>query len=319
MQINPNIFRGYDLRGIVGKDLNPEIVEILGKAYGTFLAKRGIKKAVVGHDCRLTSESYSEAIIKGLLSAGVDVVDIGLALAGNIYWAQYYFEAPGCVLVTASHNPAEYNGFKFGTGFSETMLSEEIQELRQIAEKGDFVSGNGKIEKRDIKEKYFEDLLKRFSLPLKFKVVVDPSCSTPGVFAPELLEKAGCQVVRANCEIDGHFPLGTPDPTEKTVAQRLGKKVLEEKAALGFSYDADGDRLGVVDERGDILWSDILVALFAADALERNPGGKIVFNTLCSKIVQDTIKVNGGQPIMWRTGHSFIIAKAKKGKAVFAG
>lgn len=319
MKINPYIFRGYDLRGLVDKDLNPEIVEYLGKAYGTFLIKRGIKKTVVGHDCRLTSESYSEAIIKGMLDSGIDVIDIGLALAGNIYWAQYYFKASGCVSVSASHNPAEYNGFKFGTGFSNTMNSEEIQELRQIAEKGEFINGNGKLEKKDIKEEYFNDLIKRFSIPFNFKVVVDPSNSTPGVFVPELIERAGCQVVRSHCELDGKFPIGTPDPTDKKVAERLSEKVLEEKSDIGFSYDCDGDRIGVVDDKGNILWNDILVALFAVDALERNPGAKIVFNTLCSKAVQDVIRMKGGEAIMWRTGHSFIKAKAQKEKAVFAG
>ena len=319
MKINPYIFRGYDLRGIVDKDLNPEIVEHLGKAYGTFLIKRGIKKAAVGYDCRLSSESYSEAIIRGLLATGVDVIDIGLALAGNVYWAQYYFKAPGCVLTSGSHNPANYNGFKFGTGFSATMVADEIQELRQIAEKGEFNQGEGELEKKDIKEEYFNDLIKRFSVPFNFKVVVDPSHSTPGAFVPELLKKAGCQVICNNCELDGTFPIGTPDPTEKKIAERLVKKILEEKADLGFSYDSDGDRLGAVDDKGNILWNDILVALFAADALERNPGTKIVFNTLCSKVVQDAIRLKRGQAVMWRTGHSFIKAKAQQEKAVFAG
>ncbi len=141
MKLNPYIFRGYDLRGLVDKDLNPEIVEHTGKAYGTFLIKRGVNKTVAGHDCRLTSPSYSSAIIKGIISTGVDVIDIGLALAGNIYWAQYYFQAKGCVSVSASHNPAEYNGFKFGIGYSKTMISKEIQELRQIADKGNFIQG----------------------------------------------------------------------------------------------------------------------------------------------------------------------------------
>jgi len=319
MNINPYIFRGYDLRGIVNKDLNPEIVEYIGMAYGTFLIKRGIKKAVVGHDCRLTSEAYSNAIIKGILSCGVDVFDIGLALAGEIYFAQYYFKAEGCVSVSASHNPAEYNGFKFGTGLSSTMAGDEIQELRQIAGKGEFVQGGGKLEKKDIKEAYFSYLVEKSSAPFNFKIVIDPSNSTPGFFAPELLKKAGCEVICKNCELDGNFPIGTPDPTEKKVAERLAKEVLAEKADLGFSYDSDGDRIGVVDDRGNILWNDILVALFAADALERNPGGKIVFNTLCSKVVQDIIKMEGGQAIMWRTGHSFIKAKAQEEKAVFAG
>ncbi len=319
MQINPHIFRGYDLRGLVDKDLNPEIVEHLGKAYGTFLNRREIKKAVVGHDCRLSSESFSEALIKGILATGVDVIDIGLALAGSVYWAQYYFESPGCVSISGSHNPAEYNGFKFGTGFSATMVGEQIQELRQISEKGEFVVGEGKLEKNDIKEEYLDDLVKRFPPFTQFKIVIDPSHSTPGAFVPELLKKAGCEVICNNCDLNGNFPLGTPDPTEKIVADRLSEKILETKADLGFSYDSDGDRIGVVDNNGTILWNDVLVALFAADAIERSPNGKIVFNTLCSKVVGDTILEKGGQAVMWRTGHSFIKAKAQQEKAVFAG
>jgi len=317
--INPYIFRGYDIRGEVDKDLNPEIVEHLGRSYGTFLRKRKIKKAVVGHDCRLTSPAYSEAIIKGLLCSGIDVVDIGLALAGNVYWAQYKFKAPGCVSVSASHNPVNYNGFKFGTGFSTTMVAEEIQELRKISEKCEFVRGKGKLERKDIKEDYFKDLLKRFSSFQKFKIVVEPSYSTAGAFVPELLKRAGFEVICMHCDIDGSFPIGTPDPTEKKVAQRVSKKVIEEKADIGFTYDSDADRIGVVDEKGEIMWNDILVAIFAKAALEENPGGKVVFNTLCSKVVQDVILAQGGKPIMWRTGHSFIKAKAQKEKAVFAG
>lgn len=322
MKINPEIFRGYDLRGVVDRDLNPQIVEHLGKAYGTYMIKYCMgRRAVVSRDCRLTSPEYSQAIIKGLASSGIDVIDIGLALVGNFYWAQYYLKARGGVMVTASHNPPEYNGFKFATGFSSTMVSEEIQMLRKIAERGKFIPGKrqGKIKKQDITQAYFNDLTKRFNISKKFKVVIDPSFSTPGAFIPKLLRNVGCEVVEANCELNGHFPLGTPDPTEKGVAERLAKKVREEKADLGFSYDVDGDRMGIVDEKGNILWNDILVALFAADVLGQNPGAKIVFNTLCSKVVEDTIKAKGGKAVMWRTGHSFIKAKAKEVKAKFAG
>ena len=321
MQINPHIFRGYDLRGVVGKDLNPEIVEHLGKAYGTFLGRLGIKKAVVGHDCRLTSEEYKNAIIKGIISTGVDVIDIGLTLVGIFYWSQYYLNIKGGVMITASHNPAEYNGFKFATDFSETMVSEQIQELRKITETEDYVKSEtpGRVEKQDVREAYFEDIIKRINLPKKFRVVVDPSMSTPGAFVPELLRKAGCEVIEKNCELDGSFPLGTADPTEKAVAERLAKEVVSEKADIGFSYDADGDRIGIVDEKGGIIWNDVLVAIFAADTLSKHPGAKIMYNTLCSKIVEDTIKEKGGVPFMWRTGHSFLKKKNQEIKAAFIG
>lgn len=319
MKVNPFIFRGYDIRGLVDIDLNPEIVELIGRAYGAFLLKRKINRAVVGRDCRLSSQPYAEAVIKGLLSAGVDVIDIGLALAGTTYWAQYYFKAKGCVSVSGSHNPVEYNGFKMGTGFSKTTVTEEIEELRQTLEAGKFPSGSGRLEKKDIKKHYLDDLLEKFVLPLKFKVVVDPGYATAGLFAPELLEKAGCQVVCSHCEIDGSFPLGAPDPTEKKMAERLSQKVLETGADIGFSYDSDGDRIGIVDNRGNIIWNDVLLALFASIVLEENPKAKIVFNALCSKVVQDIIIGRGGIPMMWRTGHSFIKDKAQKEKAPFAG
>lgn len=321
MQINPHIFRGYDLRGVVEKDLNPEIVEHLGKGYGTFLKKNNIAKAIIGFDCRLTSEEYRDAIIKGIVSTGVDVTDIGLTLVGTFYWAQYYFNTRGGVMITASHNPAEYNGFKFAVDFSETMVSEQIQELRKIVEEEAYAISEapGKIEKKYIWEDYCADMLKRIRLKKKFKVVVDPSLSTPGAFVPELLRRSGCEVVEKNCNLDGNFPLGTADPTEKAVAERLANEVLEEKADIGFSYDADGDRIGIVDEKGGIIWNDVLLAIFAADVLAKHPGAKIMFNTLCSKVVEDTIKKEGGIPFMWRTGHSFLKKKNQEVKAAFIG
>ncbi len=318
MKINSYIFRGYDIRGVVDKDLNEDIVEQIGKGYGSFLLKREIKDVVVGRDCRLSSKPYSRAIIRGILSTGVNVIDIGLALAGTTYWAQYHYKVKGCVSVSGSHNPTEYNGFKLGTGFSKTMVSKEIQELRSIIEKEDFSVGRGELKEEDIKEAYFEELLNRFS-SLGLKVVIDPGFSTAGAFVPELLERAGCEVVRENCDIDGSFPLGAPDPTEKKVAQRLSKRILETGADIGISYDSDGDRIGVVDDKGGILWNDVLVGLFAINALEKSPGGKIVFNALCSNLVNDLIKEKGGVPVMWQTGHSFIKEKAQKEKALFAG
>lgn len=321
MRVNPNIFRGYDLRGIAGKDLNPEIVEHLGKGYGTFLKKNGIDGAVVGHDCRLTSEEYKDAIIKGVTSTGVNVIDIGLTLVGAFYWSQYFLNIKGGVMITASHNPSEYNGFKFAVDFSETMVSEQIQELRKIVEEESYAQSEtpGKVEKKNIWEDYCNDILERVKLKKKFRVVIDPSMSTPGAFVPELLRRAGCEIIEKNCKLDGNFPLGTADPTEKAVAERVAREVIEEKADIGFSYDTDGDRIGIVDEKGGIIWNDVLVAIFAADVLAKHPGAKIMFNTLCSKAVEDTIRGKGGIPFMWRTGHSFLKKKNQEVKAAFIG
>lgn len=321
MQINPHMFRGYDLRGIAGKDLTPEIVEHLGKAHGTYLKRNGVTKALVSHDSRATSEEYSASLIKGYNWAGIDTVDIGLNLVGTFYWAQYFLNIKGGAFVTASHNPAEYNGFKFAIDFSETMVSDGIQKLREMVEQEDYEPGEtiGKNEIKDIRQDYFNDILKRLPLQKKFKIVIDASCATAGVIAPDLLKQAGCEVIETNCELDSSFPLGTPDPTENAVAKRLSKKIIEVGADLGFSYDADGDRIGIVDNEGGIIWNDVLVALFAVDVLNNHPSAKIMFNTLCSKVVEDTIKKYNGQPFMWRTGHSFLKKKNQEVKAAFIG
>lgn len=315
------MFRGYDLRGIVGTDLNSEIVEHIGKAFGTYLARQGIKEAVVGQDSRATSSEYAEAIIRGMSWAGVDTVDIGMTMVGTFYWAQYHLVRKGGVFITASHNPAEYNGMKFANDFSETLVSEGMNELRRMVQEDDIEKGErvGKTEKKDILDAYIEDLKKRLNIGKKFRVVVDASCATPGVVAPKILRSFEMDVVESNCNLDPTFPLGTPDPTETAVAERLKKKVLEEKADIGFSYDADGDRIGIVDEKGGIIWNDVLVAIFAIDVLEKHPGAKIMYNTLCSKVVEDTIKKYGGLPFMWRTGHSFLKKKNQEVKAAFIG
>lgn len=321
MKINPQIFRGYDLRGLVNQDLNPTIAEYIGKTYGTYLKRREIVRAVVGHDCRATSQEYSDAVIKGMTWAGINVVDIGLTMVGTFYWAQYYLNCSGGIFVTASHNPAEYNGFKFANGFSETLVSDGMQELRKMIENDDYEIGQqlGVITRQNIQDDYFSNLIGRFSFPKKFKVVVDASCATPGVIVPDLLRQIGCEVIESNCKIDPTFPLGTPDPTEVSLATRLRDHVLQEKADIGFSYDADGDRIGIVDNAGGIIWNDILVALFAADVLENHPGDIIMFNTLCSRVVVETIVNKGGQPFMWRTGHSFLKKKNQEVGAAFIG
>ena len=248
MKINPHMFRGYDLRGLVGTDLTPEIAEHIGKAYGTYMKRGGIDRMVVGRDCRATSEEYGEYLMRGLNWAGIDTVDIGLNLVGTFYWSQYHLDCKGGVYVSASHNPPEFNGFKFANDFSETLVSEGMQELRRMVEEEDYEQGvkPGKMEERDIREAYFSDLQKRLPVSKKFKIVIDPSFSTAGAIVPEMLRKIGCEVIEKNCVIDPTFPLGTPDPTENQVAQRLRDEVLEAKADIGFTYDADGDRIGIV-------------------------------------------------------------------------
>ena len=321
MNINPNIFRAYDLRGLVGTDLDDKVVEAIGKAYGTYLKRCGIYKALISRDCRANSEEYSDALIRGFSWAGIDTVDIGMNLVGTFYWAQYYLEIKGGAFVTASHNLPEFNGFKFAIDYSETLVSDGMAILCKMVQDDDFEQGAvpGKIEKQDIRKAYFDDIIQRLPLTKSFKVVIDPSCSTAGVIVPDLLRQAGCEVIEKNCVIDPTFPLGAADPTELMVAERVKSEVLESNADIGFSYDADGDRIGIVDEKGGIIWNDVLVAIFAADVLHDHPKAIIMYNTLCSRIVEYTIVKSGGQPFMWRTGHSFLKKKNQEVGAAFIG
>lgn len=322
IHIHDHIFRGYDIRGIAGKDLSPDVMTLLGKAYATFLYQRQINEAVVGMDIRKTSNSYKQVFIKALLDSGISVYDIGLTLTQIMYFAQYHYLSKGGAMISASHNPKEYNGLKLAVGFSDTLISEEIQEIKTIAEKSAFKSypSKGNLKKEDVFPAYKADLLKRITLKnANFKVVIDAISSTPGAFLPQIFRAVGCTVIEQNTTPDGNFPLGTPDPTEREHMQRLADRVRKEKADLGFTYDSDGDRIGIVDETGSIVWNDVLVALFAKDIIHHMPGSPIVFNTLCSKATSDTIKKAGGKPIIWITGHSFIKAKVKETRAPFGG
>lgn len=319
--IPDHIFRGYDLRGVVDEDLDEERVEVLGKAYATWLLQKRVYDCVVGYDCRISSPAYSKALIKGLIDSGITVFDIGMTLSQICYFAQYFFRTRGMVMITASHNPKEYNGFKFATGYSETMLTEDIQNFRKLAQSGKFTSRDkkGELIQKDIKEDYIEDIFRRVDKIGKFKIVVDSCAATSGIFLPDIFRRAGSEVIEQNTKPDGNFPVGTPDPTEKEVLKRLGGRVVSEKANLGFCYDADGDRIGIVDEDGTPIWNDTLISIFAKDILDFLPGAKIIFNTLCSKQVNDVVKSPGGIPIIWKTGHSFIKAKVAEEKAPFGG
>ena len=319
--IPDHVFRGYDLRGVVGTDLDEEKVEILGKGYATWLLRRNVTDCVVGYDSRESSPAFRDALVKGLTESGITVYDIGMTLSQICYFAQYYFRTRGMVMITASHNPKEFNGFKFGTGFSESMVTEEIIELRELVKSGKFISSGekGKIMQEDVFPIYKADLKKRVNKIGHFKVVVDSCAATTGLFLPTILREAGCEVVEQNTTPDPTFPVGVADPTEKEVLERLAKRVVSENADLGFAYDTDGDRVGVVDEDGRMLWNDTLVSLFAKDIISSLPKAKIVYNVLCSKQVDDVVREAGGTPIMWLTGHSFIKAKVKEERAPFGG
>lgn len=320
-QINPEIFRGYDLRGVNGVDLNDDVMYTLGNSYGTMLQQRRIKECAVGYDNRLTSIAYKQAFLEGLNNVGINTIDIGNSLSQIVYYSSYHFHTKGGAMITASHNPGNYNGLKLSLGYSDTMITDEIQQLRNIVETGNYFTSDKKGTNRqeDIFPSYQKNVLKHFTLKKKWKVVIEGCNTTSGMFYPPLLEAAGCEVITQNCELDGNFPLGAPDPTESEVLKRVADRVIQEKADIGFAYDADGDRMSAVDENGRVLWMDSIVAIFSKDVLDYMPGSKIVYNTLCSRQVTEAIEKAGGKPIMWLTGHSFIKAKIKEVRAPFGG
>lgn len=321
MKINPYIFRNYDIRGIAGVDLDIEKVEAIGKAYATFLQKRKIRQAVVGRDCRLSGEEYQKAMIKGMRAGGIDIIDLGMVMTQMVYYAQYRYQTNGAVMLTASHNPAHYNGFKLATGYSLTTEPEEVAEIKKIVDEDNYFKSPkaGRVEKKNIWKDYLADVLKRIQIKRKFKVVLDAGCGTTGKYVPEILKKVGLEVIGRNLKVDGNFPMGTPDPSAERMMKRVREVVSKEKADIGLAFDGDGDRIGTVDSDGSILWNDVLVAIFAEEILERFPCSKIIYNTLCSQITREVIKKNGGIPIMWLTGHSFIKAKIAKENAAFGG
>jgi len=323
MKVPDNIFRGYDIRGLADTELTNENVVAIAQGYATYLIGRRIYDTILGRDCRLSSPRIHEIVVRELIESGITVYDIGMTISQMTYWASYYFRSKGLMMITASHNPKEYNGFKLGTGFSETMVTEEIIAFKDIVQKGKFkkLDKKGEHIEKDVFKEYMEDLFRRVPPHTigKFKVVVDSLSGSTGPFLPEILRMAGCVVVEKNTVPDGNFPTGTPDPTESEHLERLAKDVVKEGADLGFSYDTDGDRVGIVDNKGNLLWNDTLVSIFARDVLEFMPGSSIVFNTLCSKQVSEVIVSDGGKPVIWMTGHSFIKAKVREIGAPFGG
>lgn len=316
--MNPLIFREYDIRGIVGKDFNGDDVERIGRAYGTYLAGHGGKRCAVGRDCRLSSPSIRDALIKGITKGGVNVIDIGLCPTPLLYFATQHLEIDGGVMITASHNPPEYNGFKICVG-SETIFGGEIQQLKGIIESGKYASGEGKVEEFDILPPYCDYLVENTRLHRPLRVAVDAGNGTGGLAAGPVLKRLKCDIVELFLEPDGTFPNHEPDPTVPRNLEMLSKTVVDRGLELGIAFDGDADRLGVVDERGRILYGDMLMVLFAREILKDNPGGKFIGEVKCSQVMYDEIRRKGGVPIMWKTGHSLIKKKLKEENALLAG
>ncbi|KKT85977.1 MAG: Phosphomannomutase, partial [Candidatus Collierbacteria bacterium GW2011_GWA2_44_99] len=257
MQLNPYIFRGYDIRGLVGKDLNKEIYYLLGRGYATFLVERKIKLCPVGRDNRATSKSYSKYFIKGLNDGGIDTIDLGLSLSQIVYFSSYHYLTKACAIITASHNTKEFNGLKLGKSYSETLALNEIQEIKQIIDAKRFSVGHGINSKKNVFPGYLKHIEGYFKLGRKWKIVIDTLNNTSGKFYPKLFRRAGCRVTHQNPWLFSSFPNGT-DPTDIHVLNNLSKRVVQEKADLGFAFDADGDRMSVVDGTGKIHWMDTI-------------------------------------------------------------
>lgn len=318
MKFNPRIFREYDIRGIVGEDLDSENVKILGKALGTYYHEKGIKEVSLGRDCRLSSPALSDALVEGLLDTGMKVVDLGVVPTPLIYFSIVWLKLGGGVMITGSHNPPEFNGFKVCVG-KDAIYGEEIQKLHKMAENGPFVKGAGELHFYDIKTDYIDFVASQIKVEEPFKVVLDAGNGTAGVVAVPLFERLGFEVYGLYCDMDGTFPHHHPDPTVEENLKDLKEKVREVGASVGFGYDGDGDRLGVVNEKGEVVWGDRLMVIFARDILKERKGGVFIAEVKCSQVLFEEIERLGGKAIMWKTGHSLIKDKMKKEGALLAG
>ena len=320
VDVPQSIFRAYDIRGVVGETLTPEIVQQIGLSIGSEAAKRGQKTLCVGYDGRLSSPELSEALIRGLIATGRDVINVGCVPTPVLYFATHQLNTGSGVMITGSHNPANYNGFKMMLG-GDTLAGDDIQKVydRIILQDFDLDQSAGQVRQQEIGRDYLDTILNDIAVAAPLKVVVDAGNGVAGELGPALIEELGCEVIPLHCEIDGTFPNHHPDPGKPENLQDLIRKVEEEGADLGIAFDGDGDRVGVVTNKGKIIWPDRLLMLFAKDVVSRNPGADVIFDVKCSRRLNGLISGYGGRPIMWKTGHSLIKAKMKETGALLAG
>lgn len=314
------LFREYDLRGIVGSELSEDLAERLGRAYSTYVSKRGVGTISVGRDGRLSSPALHKALLKGLLAGGLDVIDIGICTSPLVYFSLFTLPIGGGIMITGSHNAAEYNGFKICVG-KTAIYGEEIQELRRVLEKGAFVSGKGRLFEHSIIPDYLAYLQKSFThvQANRLHVVIDCGNGAASLIAKQALELLGCKVTGLYCDLDGRFPNHHPDPTVLDNLFDLMQAVKNHGADVGIGYDGDADRIGAVDEQGQVLWGDRLLVLYSRDILAVKPGSTIISEVKASQSLYDDIAKRGGRAIMWKTGHSLMKAKMKEEAAVLAG
>ncbi len=318
MEIPANIFKAYDIRGIVGKTLTAEIVFEIGRAIGSEALARKQDTVVVGRDGRLSGPEFAKSLSDGLRAAGVNVIDIGMAPTPVLYFATHHLKTGSGVAITGSHNPPDYNGLKIMLG-GETLSGEAISALRARIVQGNLTQGAGTWKSVDVVPDYIARVTSDVRLARPLKIVVDCGNGIAGMLAPRVLRALGCEVTELFCEVDGHFPNHHPDPSQPENLEDLIREVKSSGAELGLAFDGDGDRLGVVTAEGRIIWPDRQMMLYAQDVLARNPGATIIYDVKCTRNLSQVIAQHGGKPLMWKTGHSLIKAKMKETGALLAG
>ncbi|MEW5721838.1 MAG: phosphomannomutase/phosphoglucomutase [Thermodesulfobacteriota bacterium] len=312
------IFREYDIRGVVDRDFDLEDAELIGRGLATYLVRRGGDRVAVGRDCRLSSDRVRDALVEGLIRSGVSVIDLGVCPTPLLYFALHHLAADGGVMITASHNPPEYNGFKVCAG-RENMSGPEIQELRRLIESGNFADGRGSAGEYDILTPYQDYLLANIDLARPVNLAVDAGNGTGGVVAGPVLDRLGCRVEELHFGMDGRFPNHTPDPTVAENMTDLARATVEKGLELGVGFDGDADRLGLVDEKGRLVYGDMLLLILARALLEKLPGAMIVADVKCSQNLFHDVKKRGGRPVMWKTGHSLVKKKRRELDAPLGG
>ena len=317
-QLPAEIFKAYDIRGIVDKSLTAEVVRRVGHALGSLALEQGQQAIAVGRDGRLSGPELAGALMDGICAAGCDAIDIGCVPTPVTYFAAYELGCHSCVSVTGSHNPPDYNGLKMVIG-GTTLALEAIQDLKRRAESGNLLHGQGQRRVADVKAAYVEKIIGDIKLARPMKIVMDCGNGVAGAVAPTLFERLGCEIVPLFCEVDGHFPNHHPDPSKPENLADVIKALKETDAELGIAFDGDGDRLGVVTKDGEIIYPDRQLMLFAADVLSRVPGGQIIYDVKCTRLLAPWIKQHGGVPLMWNTGHALVKAKLKETGAPLAG
>lgn len=316
--MNPRVFREYDIRGVVDVDIGENDVVVLGKTFGTYMSRQGKNRVVIARDCRISSDRYRDLLLEGMISSGMDVVDVGVCPTPLLYFVIRQLDRQGGIMITASHNPPDHNGFKICNGY-DTISGTEIQGLAQLFRSGGFTEGVGKVESFDIISRYKEFVAGNVSLQKGLRIGVDAGNGTAGPVVLPILESLGCEVHPLYCDMDGNFPNHEPDPTVLENLGDLRELVRREALHAGLAFDGDGDRLGVVDHRGEPIFGDKLMVIFAREILARRPGVTFVSEVKCSKTLYDDIEKRGGRAVMWRAGHSLIKAKMKEVDAVLAG